>query len=40
MRKVLGFGVQLLGLAVAGMIIITNFILNMIGIMICAITRG
>lgn len=40
MRKLLGFGVQILGLAVAVMIIITNFILNMVGIMICAITKG
>ncbi len=40
MRKVLGFGVQLLGLVVAGMIIITHSILNVVGIMICAITRG
>ena len=40
MRKVLGFGVQFLGLVVAGMIIMVNFILNVIGIMICAITRG
>lgn len=40
MRKVLGFGVQILGLVVAGMIIIANFILNVVGIMICAITKG
>lgn len=40
MRKLLGFGAQILGLVVAVMIIITNFILNVVGIMICAITKG